>query len=95
MRALSIILISSLAAASAATAAAPPAANAQAEKLRTALHGMMSAPDQRTPRGQAMQTVDHDQGDDHASLRAIEEVCNHDNPSATRSAICPAPVSPE
>jgi hypothetical protein len=31
---------------------------------------------------------DGDQGDEHASDRAIERVCNHDNPSAQRSAIC-------
>jgi hypothetical protein len=35
-----------------------------------------------------------DQGDDHASLVAIGKVCNHDNPSATHSAICPRPNSP-
>jgi hypothetical protein len=40
------------------------------------------------------QAVDHDQGDDHASDRAIFVVCNHDNPSAQRSAICPQPNSP-
>jgi hypothetical protein len=37
---------------------------------------------------------DHDQGDDHASDVAILKVCNHDNPSAERSAICPQPNSP-
>jgi len=37
---------------------------------------------------------DVDQGDDHASARAILIVCNHDNPSAQRSAICPSPNSP-
>jgi hypothetical protein len=31
---------------------------------------------------------DKDQGDEHASDRAIDRVCNHDNPSADRSAIC-------
>ena len=37
---------------------------------------------------------DHDQGDDHASDKAKLKVCNHDNPSATHSAICPQPNSP-
>jgi hypothetical protein len=40
------------------------------------------------------QGTDHDQGDDHASGVAILKVCNHDNPSAERSAICPKPNSP-
>jgi hypothetical protein len=40
-------------------------------------------------------TEDHDQGDDHASDRAIFRVCNHDNPSAQRAAICNPQVSPE
>jgi hypothetical protein len=39
-------------------------------------------------------STDHDQGDDHASGVAILQVCNHDNPSATHSAICPQPNSP-
>lgn len=51
----------------------------------------MTSPAQ--PQSQAPKT-DHDQGDDHASDRAIFVVCNHDNPSARRSAICPAPNSP-
>lgn len=38
--------------------------------------------------------VDPDQGDDHASDRAILTVCSHDNPSAQRSAICPTANSP-
>jgi hypothetical protein len=40
------------------------------------------------------QTVDHDQGDDHASDVAILTVCSHSNPSAQRSAICTQPNSP-
>jgi hypothetical protein len=42
----------------------------------------------------AGQPIDPDEGDDHASDRAIFIVCNHDNPSAERSAICPTPNSP-
>lgn len=40
------------------------------------------------------QPGDVDQGDEHASDRAILVVCNHDNPSARRAAICPQPNSP-
>jgi hypothetical protein len=40
------------------------------------------------------QSVDHDQGDDHASDVAIMKVCSHSNPSAERAAICPQPNSP-
>jgi hypothetical protein len=47
------------------------------------------------PPGQANHKADRGQGDDHASLRAITVVCSHDNPSATRSAICPTPISPD
>jgi hypothetical protein len=43
----------------------------------------------------APKTTDNDQGDDHANPRAIERVCNHDNPSAQRSAICPVSISPD
>jgi len=38
-------------------------------------------------------STDHDQGDEHASQNAKDHVCNHDNPSATHSAIC-QPNSP-
>ena len=38
-------------------------------------------------------STDKDQGDDHASQNAKDHVCNHDNPSATHSAIC-QPNSP-
>lgn len=40
------------------------------------------------------QPNDPDQGDDNASGVAISKVCNHNNPSAQRSAICPHPNSP-
>ena len=46
-------------------------------------------------KGPPPKTEDHDQGDDHASDRAIFRVCNHDNPSARRSAICNPQVSPD
>jgi hypothetical protein len=38
--------------------------------------------------------TDHDQGDDHASDRAKDVVCNKDTPAAKRSAICNQPNSP-
>ena len=44
---------------------------------------------------QANRKVDPDQGDDHASARAIAVVCSKDTPAARRSAICPTPVSAE
>jgi hypothetical protein len=43
---------------------------------------------------QQAQAGDPDQGDDHASDVAILTVCNHNNPSAQRSAICTQPNSP-
>ena len=85
VRAVPIFLVSLTAAASAAVAA-PPSGSPASDKLRTALQAMMSPAQQNA--------ADRDQGDDHASLRAITEVCGHDNPSARRSAICPVAVSP-
>ena len=89
MRFLPILVMSTAAIGTAGLAAGPPQSVSPqlASSVRTALHSMM-------PPGQANRPVDPDQGDDNASLRAIQEVCNHDNPSATRSAICPTPVSP-
>jgi hypothetical protein len=47
------------------------------------------------PPGQTNRKVDPDQGDDHASDRAIQVVCSKDTPAARRSAICPTgPISP-
>ena len=41
------------------------------------------------------QNKENSQGAEHASDRAILRVCNHDNPSALRSAICKNFVSPD
>jgi hypothetical protein len=61
--------------------------------LVAGMHAMaLSASDAKGP---PPKTEDHDQGDDHASDRAIFRVCNHDNPSARRSAICNPQVSPD
>ena len=49
---------------------------------------------QAIPPGQTTRPVDPDQGDDHASPRAIEVVCSKSTPAAQRSAICPVPISP-
>ena len=68
---------------------AKPANNATAE-LKRGLDAMMSSV---TAAGQPS-TADRDQGDDHASDRAIQQVCSKDTPAAERSAICPRPVSP-
>jgi hypothetical protein len=90
MRLLAALLTSSIALGTAAVAGAPPSSTppTAAKALRTALHALM------TPPGQSKRPVDPDQGDDHASLVAITHVCSHDNPSASRSAICPTPISP-
>lgn len=84
------LLISSIAIATPTFASAPPSA-APGAGLRTALAAMIQA---AAPPGQSAQPLDPDQGDDNAALRAIQVVCRHDNPSATRSAICPTPISP-
>lgn len=47
-----------------------------------------------SPPGQSTRPVDPDQGDDHASLTAIQMVCSKDTPAAQRSAICNRPISP-
>jgi hypothetical protein len=89
MRLFAALLTSSIALGTAAAAGPPPATPpAAAKALRAARHSLINAP------GQSNRVVDPDQGDDHASLVAITEVCSHDNPSATRSAICPTPISP-
>ena len=62
--------------------------------LVAGMHAMaLSASDEE--KGPPPKTEDHDQGDDNASDRAIFRVCNHDNPSARRSAICNPQVSPD
>ena len=91
MRPLSILLLSSVAIGTAASAAGrPPTPPGKASfDLRTALQAMVSSANQ------ANRKVDPDQGDNHASARAIAVVCSKDTPAARRSAICPTPVSPE
>jgi hypothetical protein len=86
------LLISSIAIATPTLASGPPPA-APASSLRAALGLMMASA--AAPPGQSARPADADQGDDNASLRAIQVVCSHDNPSATRSAICPTPISPD
>lgn len=90
MRVLAALLTSSFALGTAAVAGGPPAAAppSAAKLLNVVLHSIT------TTAGQSNRPVDPDQGDDNASLVAISHVCSHDNPSATRSAICPTPISP-
>jgi hypothetical protein len=45
--------------------------------------------------GPPAKTIDRDQGDDNASLRAIQVVCSKSTPAARRSAICPVSASPD
>lgn len=56
--------------------------------------GQLVAHGQSQPISTQAPSTDRDQGDEHASDRAILVVCSHDNPSAQRSAICPQPNSP-
>jgi hypothetical protein len=90
MRLVTLFFLSSAVLGSAAAAANRPAPIPPQlmTSVQTALHSMI-------PPGQANQKADRGQGDEHASLRAITVVCSHDNPSATRSAICPTPISPD
>jgi len=90
MRILHILLMSAAGFGTAAIAAGPPSASPShaTDGLRAALHSMVAPP------GQSKRPVDPDQGDDHASIIAIERVCTKNTPAARRSAICPVPVSP-
>lgn len=63
----------------------------QAQILKSGLDAMVAS---ASSGGPPPKTVDNDQGDDHASDRAKDVVCNKDTPAARRSAICPVPVSP-
>lgn len=84
-------------------ATAKPAQSTE-QAMHNALHAMRSAIVSQSSSNQAASQSsqasskakkgDPDQGDDHASDVAILKVCNHDNPSAQRSAICPQPNSP-
>ena len=81
------------------TEAGPQAAPAKSDvsALKKGLDSIRlasSPPGQGTPPGQANRPVDPDQGDDNASLNAINIVCNKDTPAAQRSAICNRPISP-
>ena len=90
MRIVHILLISAAGLGTAAIAGAPPSAppSRVTDSLRAALHSMV------VPPGQSKRPVDPDQGDDHASIIAIDHVCTSNTPAARRSAICPVPVSP-
>lgn len=88
MRALSIgvLLISSIATAAPVVAKGPPQDPSPA--VNSSLHRALDLMVQST------QSADRDQGDEHASARAIQVVCSKGTPAASHSAICP-PVSPE
>jgi len=99
------IAILALSTTAVAAAAKPPPPKPPEQVLIDGLHAMASAittdgnsqqasASSQSATPQAQPTGDHDQGDDHASDVAILKVCNHDNPSAQRSAICPQPNSP-
>jgi len=72
----------------------PPKNQPSPKVLQDGLHAVAQAAVAQSQSQAAPKQPDHDQGDDHASDRAIFVVCNHDNPSAQRSAICPQPNSP-
>ena len=61
-----------------------------AQELQKGLDAMMAS----AQAGPPAKTTDKDQGDDNASDRAKDVVCNKDTPAARRSAICPVPISP-
>jgi len=61
-------------------------------QLRNSLKVIASA---ETPNSATPKTIDKDQGDDHASLNAIQNVCSKSTPAARRSAICPISASPQ
>jgi hypothetical protein len=77
----------------AAVAKDPPKSKGNVALLQRSLD--VVAAQAQIPNSQTPKTTDNDQGDDHANPRAIERVCNHDNPSAQRSAICPVSISPD
>jgi hypothetical protein len=78
--------------ATSAQAKDPPKSNGNsAQILKNGLDAIIAEASQTRP---PAKTVDKDQGDDHASDRAKDVVCNKDTPAARRSAICPVPVSP-
>jgi hypothetical protein len=95
MKALSVSVASLLLLTSGAVAVAksPPMQRGDVALLQRSLN--VVAAQAQIPVSPAPKTTDNDQGDDHANPRAIEVVCNHDNPSAVRSAICPVSISPE
>ena len=78
--------------ASAAAAVAQPPSSTKV--LQDGLQAIVASTSSQAEALAQAQGIDHDQGDDHASDIAIMKVCNHDNPSAQRSAICPHPNSP-
>lgn len=92
---LSIFAMSSMIMLPAASIAKPPSDSPRAHvgnNLAAALQKMVQP--RADPLAQTTTRAANSQGALHASPRAIEVVCNHDNPSAERSAIC-RPVSPE
>jgi hypothetical protein len=94
MKALSVgfISLTLLASGAAAVAKDPPKQRGDVALLQRSLD--VVAAQAQIPAPPPPKTTDNDQGDDHANPRAIERVCNHDNPSAQRSAICPVSISP-
>lgn len=97
----STIVLAVLTTAAAASAKPPPTPKAPEQALLDGLEATRAAITMEgtaQPASAQAQTAskpsDPDQGDDHASDVAILKVCNHDNPSAQHSAICPQPNSP-
>ena len=95
------MLLSSLALAAllGGSASAAPKSTPKSQVPRTAvlMQGLkaMVAP-LMAPVVQAAPGVDRDQGDEHASPRAIMVVCSKNTPAAQRSAICNGePVTPD
>jgi len=88
---LAVVLLMVSGSASEAKKAAPKSQSSVAQ-LKHSLRVIASA---ATPTSATPKTIDRDQGDDHASLNAIQNVCSKTTPAARRSAICPVSISPE
>ena len=71
-----------------------PPSRASAGVLKQALRALVTP--LAGPTVQVVPGVDRDQGDEHASPRAILVVCSKSTPAAQRSAICPTePITPD
>ena len=78
-----------------ALAAAAPASSAQVNATASATRTASAVPAAgSSPVSiESIPGLDPDQGDEHASQRAIDVVCTKDTPAAQHAAICNGPLS--